>query len=245
MTPDQNDDDAFYASTRAQLERKQARVATIESTLRALQLEADELVNRIAEETDMKRKVEKEVKALQRFLRSTTQDSGQGVPVNGEPPDIPVATPIIENGKSENKKQDNGKGVICHRCQQAGHIASNCTSVIEDRACRNCGEVGHLKKDCPNLSAKASDTKAGGSKAPAKSKHKAKESKANVGLPVDWTDDGPVEGVGKKKSKKGKKEKEGGGGQEGRDSVEGGAPTKLEDWADDVENGNGDGVGVW
>lgn len=58
---------------------------------------------------------------------------------------------------------------ICHKCQQPGHISSNCKNpkvpkpikcrlcgedghkVIEcpERTCQNCGQKGHFKPDCP------------------------------------------------------------------------------------------------
>ena len=50
-------------------------------------------------------------------------------------------------GHSEN----NCASQQCHRCQEYGHIASQCTKTRknESRSCHQCGEIGHLKFDCP------------------------------------------------------------------------------------------------
>lgn len=38
----------------------------------------------------------------------------------------------------------------CYRCNEYGHISSQCTKVVlNGRTCHKCGKEGHLKWDCP------------------------------------------------------------------------------------------------
>jgi hypothetical protein len=42
-----------------------------------------------------------------------------------------------------------GKGPLCFRCKQHGHVAAECGNK-EQRSCYACGEQGHLRSKCPN-----------------------------------------------------------------------------------------------
>lgn len=42
------------------------------------------------------------------------------------------------------------KAISCHRCGEPGHVAAECSSRVERRACLRCGKAGHLAKDCPH-----------------------------------------------------------------------------------------------
>eukprot|EP00002_Diphylleia_rotans_P004975 TRINITY_DN1391_c0_g2_i7.p1 TRINITY_DN1391_c0_g2~~TRINITY_DN1391_c0_g2_i7.p1 ORF type:complete len:493 (+),score=108.29 TRINITY_DN1391_c0_g2_i7:44-1480(+) len=62
----------------------------------------------------------------------------------------PIVTSALSIGRMVRYFIDPVSSIVCHQCQEKGHLARDCSRLRNER-CRECGKSGHIRQSCPRL----------------------------------------------------------------------------------------------